>query len=113
MFSRTALFEANIFWSGNAVIDGHVDTKAGDPAVFAHLKDLKMNDTITISETNTSTHTFIVTSVEEFPTNTFPVNRIFGLSSGYHLNLITCDGVWDTKTSNYSKRLVVFSKLIR
>jgi hypothetical protein len=29
-----------------------------------------------------------------------------------HLNLITCDGVWDKQAKQYSKRLVVFADRI-
>ncbi len=99
--------------SGNAVIDGHVDTQTGAPAVFAHLSKVKVGDTITITETKTSKHTFQVTSIESLPTETFPISRVFGSSQETHLNLITCDGTWDRKAKNYSKRLVVFSKMIQ
>jgi sortase A len=99
--------------SGNAVIDGHVDTQTGAPAVFAKLGKIKVGDMITVTETQTIMHTFKVMSIESLPTETFPTNRIFGDSTDAHLNLITCAGTWDTKTANYSKRLVVFSELIK
>ena len=98
---------------GNAVIDGHVDTPTSAPAVFARLKDIKSGDTIDVTEQQHITHEFVVTSVEHFSTPTFPANRVFGSISGAHLNLITCDGVWDNNMSNYSQRLVVFSKLVK
>jgi len=98
---------------GNAVIDGHVDTQTGAPAVFANLGEIKVGDTMTIIEQQQVTHTFMVTSVESLPAATFPTTRVFGTATEAHLNLITCDGIWDKKASNYSKRLVVFSKLVK
>lgn len=32
---------------------------------------------------------------------------------GSHLNLITCDGVWDGVEKSYSKRLVIFADIVR
>ncbi|HVZ11923.1 MAG TPA: class F sortase [Patescibacteria group bacterium] len=98
--------------AGNSVIDGHVDTTTGAPAVFARLSELKEGDTITVVEGNI-THMFRVTSLEAFDTNNFPLQRVFGSSDSSYLNLITCDGIWNKDVKSYSKRLVVFSKLIK
>ena len=98
---------------GNAVIDGHVDTQTGAPAVFAQLNKVKPGDKIDVTEKQNITHEFVVTSVQDLPTATFPSNRVFGATSSSQLNLITCDGTWDTNTNTYSKRLVVFSSLVK
>jgi hypothetical protein len=34
-----------------------------------------------------------------------------GSNDKAHLNLITCDGVWDVTKKSYSKRLVVFADI--
>jgi len=36
---------------------------------------------------------------------------VFSRNDGAHLNLITCDGVWDGTKKSYSKRLVVFADI--
>lgn len=98
---------------GNAVIDGHVDTPTGAPAVFAKLKNVHLGDTIDVIERQHIKHEFVVTSIQDLPTAIFPTNRIFGPTTETRLNLITCAGTWDNNTSNYSERLVVFSKLVK
>jgi sortase (surface protein transpeptidase) len=35
--------------------------------------------------------------------------EVFSSNDGVHLNLVTCDGVWDGSTKSYTKRLVVFT----
>ncbi|RLQ93110.1 class F sortase [Falsibacillus albus] len=95
---------------GNAVIDGHVDSKKG-PAVFYYLKDLKKGDEIIITGENNKKRVFAVTSVETYIRDDSPVKDIFNFSYGSHLNLITCAGVYDPKTTENSKRLVVYSQL--
>ena len=40
-----------------------------------------------------------------------PLQMIFGTSSKAHLNLITCDGVWDPAKKIYDKRLIVYTEL--
>jgi sortase A len=49
--------------------------------------------------------------VERYPYNQFPLTEVFGDAEIPRLNLITCNGVWDKNSKNYSDRLVVYSKL--
>jgi len=37
---------------------------------------------------------------------------VFTSKTGAHLNLITCDGVWDASKKSYTKRLIVFTDLV-
>lgn len=39
--------------------------------------------------------------------------EVFTSKSGAHLNLITCTGSWDKNKSEYDKRLVVFTDLVK
>jgi LPXTG-site transpeptidase (sortase) family protein len=96
---------------GNAVIDGHVDTQTGAPAVFAKLKYLAPGDQIYITDSRNVTYVFTVQQVVSVPTNPFPTQQIFGGTKATDLNLITCSGVWDASTKNYNQRLVVYSRL--
>jgi len=98
--------------SGSAVIDGHLDRVTGAPAVFWNLKFLSAGDDIIVSENNGLVYTFAVNRIMRYPYDSFPIKEVFGATKSPMLNLITCNGVWDKNSKNYSDRLVVYSKLI-
>jgi len=98
--------------NGSAVIDGHLDRVTGAPAVFWNLKQLSIGDQIIITENNNRIYIFAVDRTIRYPYNNFPIKEVFGASDIPMLNLITCNGVWDENTKNYSDRLVVYSKLV-
>lgn len=98
---------------GSAVIDGHVNWKDGSPAVFADLYKLKPNDGITVEDNAGHRFSFIVRTSRSYDQNA-NTSDVFGSKDGKaHLNLITCEGVWDQLSGRYPKRLVVFSDLIQ
>jgi sortase A len=96
---------------GNAVIAGHYDKADGSPAVFWNLNKLVEGDKIIIEDGNGKERTFSVVKTAKYPYNNFPLEEVFGASSKSMLNLITCQGKWNTGTRNYSERLVVYAKL--
>jgi len=98
--------------NGSAVIDGHLDRVTGAPAVFWNLKLLSAGDQIIITENNGQKYTFAVDHIMRYPYDSFPIKDVFGATHTPTLNLITCNGVWDQNTKNYSDRLVVYSKLL-
>jgi hypothetical protein len=93
---------------GNAVIAGHLDSRAG-PAVFYGLENLKAGDEIIIFTQDGEELRFEVLRLELFNTGEAPVHEIFGPSDTRNLNLVTCHGVFDPSVRQYDKRLVVFS----
>ncbi|MFF2911856.1 class F sortase [Paenibacillus sp. NPDC057934] len=93
---------------GNVVLDGHVDSYTG-PAVFFKLKKLKPGDSIIVSD-NVHKLTYTVESVEIYPTEQAPLERIFGDTTEHRLTLITCTGKYSRKKKEHEKRLVVFTK---
>ncbi|HLX57453.1 MAG TPA: class F sortase [Ktedonobacteraceae bacterium] len=110
---------SSVFWydlgaapgqSGNAVIAGHVNRVGGDPAIFWSLGDLQAGDTVTVVTNDGTIIKYIVNQVVRYPAN-YPgqdaINAVFGPSTGHHLNLITCSGIWTG--SGYDERLVVFT----
>ena len=110
---------SNVFWydvgvapgqSGNAVIAGHVNREGGDPAVFWSLDKLQPGDTVTIVTNEGTVINYMVNRVVRFSAN-YPgqdaINAVFGPTTGNHLNLITCSGVWTG--SGYDERVVVFT----
>ena len=97
---------------GNAVLAGHLDHKDGSPAIFWNIRRLKVGDEIIVSSAGNTQYHFAVTHLQTYAYNAAPLDKIFGYTLHRQLNLITCNGVWDQGTRNYSKRLVVYAELI-
>ncbi|MDX1259517.1 class F sortase [Exiguobacterium sp. K1] len=95
---------------GNAVIDGHTDTKTG-PAVFYQLHELKKGDKINIKDESGRNLVFRVKKLVEYGHLDAPLEKIFGASDQRNLNLITCIGTYDENEGTYDNRLVVFTEL--
>ncbi|PIR40497.1 MAG: hypothetical protein COV32_03130, partial [Candidatus Yonathbacteria bacterium CG10_big_fil_rev_8_21_14_0_10_43_136] len=87
---------------GSAVISGHFGWKNGIPAVFDNLHKLKIGDKIyTYGESGVST-TFVVREIKSYDQNA-DASNVFGSSDGKaHLNLVTCQGVWNKNLKSYS-----------
>lgn len=96
---------------GNAVIDGHLDTVTGAPAVFYYLSNLHPGDEIIVTDASSHTFHFKVTDIENYPYDQFPLQEVFGAYNKPRLNLITCEGTFNNATHNYSHRTVVYSVL--
>lgn len=96
---------------GNSVMAGHLDTRTGAPAVFYKLDTLEKGDRILVRGADGSSKTFIVTHKATYPYNEFPLVEVFGPSDTPRLNLITCEGRFDSTARNYSHRVVVYSEL--
>lgn len=96
---------------GSAVISGHFDGKNGEAGVFINLYKLKKGDKLYIKDDKGITTTFVVRESRIY--NPGNAEEVFSLNDKAHLNLITCDGVWDGVKKSYSKRLVVFTDIAR
>lgn len=75
-------------------------------------QNLQAGDIVSVVGANGKTLRFRVTGVQSYDDASAPITAIFGPSDGRHLNLITCDGAWDSATGAYTKRLVVFTELV-
>jgi LPXTG-site transpeptidase (sortase) family protein len=94
---------------GSAVIDGHLGLS--NEAVFGKLDKLLVGDAITVLDDQGSTISFIVKRIATFERDS-DAAAIFNSETGSHLNLITCNGDWESHQATYSKRLVVFSDAV-
>jgi LPXTG-site transpeptidase (sortase) family protein len=94
---------------GNAVISGHFGWKDNIPAVFDNLYQLRKGDKLYIENEMGTTTVFVVREIRSFAPNADA--RVVFVSSDEksHLNLVTCEGVWNKTQKSYSKRLVVFT----
>ncbi|CAN5165766.1 hypothetical protein BH09PAT1_BH09PAT1_5200 [soil metagenome] len=96
---------------GSSVIDGHFDRASGAPAIFYTLNKLKNGDKIIVADNAGHQLTFVVTDKSLYPFNDFPLQKVFNTTDQPRLNLITCDGVWNSTSHKYSQRLVIFAVL--
>ncbi len=94
---------------GSAVIAGHFDGKNGEAGVFTNLNKLKPGDKLYVQDYKGASTTFTVSGNRIYDPGY--ADEVFSSNDGTHLNLITCDGVWDGDLKSYSKRLVVFTDI--
>jgi sortase A len=97
---------------GSAVIAGHKDEASGAPSVFWDLKNLETGDEIIVTDGNGNDYTYSVIDKKEYPDAAFPLQKVFNTNGKPYLNLITCEGVFNKSTRNYSHRTVVYSELV-
>jgi hypothetical protein len=96
--------------AGPAVLLGHVDSKAGGPAVFYHLRELKPGTPVHVDREDGSTVTFRVTAVSRVPKVKFPTDLVYGPTLQPSLRLVTCGGIFDRATSNYLDNVIVYAE---
>jgi sortase A len=98
---------------GSAVIAGHEGWKDGIRAVFDNLHTLRVGDQIYTQDDRGVTSVFVVRRIATYDQNA-DASEVFGSDDGgAHLNLITCEGTWNTAEKSYSDRLVVFADLLK
>lgn len=96
--------------TGNAVIDGHVDSTTGK-AIFWDLRTLAHGDLIAVVGDDGVERHFVVSDTATYATQDVPLTRVFGPTTGVHLNLITCDSntTFNQTTHSYDGNLVVYA----
>jgi sortase A len=96
---------------GNSVIAGHYDSDTG-PAVFYDLNELEVGDEVRIVTEDGEELVFAVTEIESIHVDEADTKKIFGQTNERNLNLITCEGVWDSDAGMYDHRLIVYTTLV-
>ena len=96
--------------NGSAVITGHYGLwKNGEESVFNDLNKLRKGDKLYVEDDKGVIISFVVRESRRYDPNA-DASDVFGSNDGLaHLNLITCEGVWDKVSKSYSIRLVVFT----
>ncbi|WP_227869908.1 class F sortase, partial [Streptomyces otsuchiensis] len=95
--------------NGSSLIVGHLDTLTG-PAAFAGLGMLEPGGTIEVDREDGSTAVFTVETVEQYPKEDFPNDRVYGATEDPQLRLITCGGRW-TADGGYDANIVAYARL--
>ena len=96
---------------GTAVFAGHLNNSLSMAGVFANLGQLRVGDSITLTDVDGRTRVFVVTGSETYDADAPPDARIFAATGPSQVALITCDGAWDGSAREFDKRLVVFARL--
>jgi LPXTG-site transpeptidase (sortase) family protein len=97
---------------GSAVIDGHLDRPGGKPAVFWKLGELRIGDSVMITNGQGKKLHFRVTDSRLYTPTNAPRAKIFTDTSGKFLNLITCAGQWVPEQRQKTHRLIVSTVLV-
>jgi len=95
---------------GSAVMAGHYGPwKDGRGSVFDDLNKLKEGDKLYVKDDKGVIISFVVRESQRYDPKA-DASDVFNSNDGRsHLNLVTCEGVWDQISQNYSQRLVVFA----
>lgn len=95
--------------NGSSVISGHYGWKNKKPSVFDNLHKLRKGDKLYITDDLGIITTFVVREARRYDPKA-DASAVFASSDGKsHLNLVTCEGIWNKILKSYSKRLVVFA----
>ncbi len=77
--------------------------------MFDNLNKLRSGDKLSVIDKDGKATNFVVRQLRVYSPNE-DATEVFRSSDGKaHLNLITCQGVWNKGRARYSKRLVVFT----
>jgi LPXTG-site transpeptidase (sortase) family protein len=97
--------------NGTAVIGGHFNG-GGTTSVFDNLYKLNPGDKISVTDSAGNVNTFVVREIKSYDKNA-DASGIFNTNDNKaHLNLITCEGIWDNASQTYSQRMVIFTNKI-
>jgi LPXTG-site transpeptidase (sortase) family protein len=95
---------------GSAVIAGHYGTwKNGSGSVFDNLNTLSKGDSISIEDENGAVISFKVRDIQKYDPAADATEIFSSDDEKAHLNLITCQGLWNKDAKSFSQRLVVFT----
>jgi sortase A len=94
---------------GSAVIVGHYGWKNGIQAVFDNLYKLQKGDKLYVEDEKGVITAFVVRELRTYGEKEDASDVFVSSDGASHLNLITCEGVWNKTQKSYSNRLVVFT----
>lgn len=99
--------------NGSAVIAGHYGWKSRLKSVFDKLHTIRVGDRIYVEDDKGTVNVFVVQKIKRFEKQEDTAEVFFSNDGKRHLNLITCEGVWNAAAGSYSGRLVVFTDLLK
>lgn len=100
---------------GSAVIGGHYAFFEDNRglSVFYNLDKLNAGDRVYVEDDRGDITAFVVRSIRIFDRNA-DATSVFASSDGLaHLNLVTCEGIWNSENDTYPDRRVVFTDAVK
>lgn len=97
---------------GSAVIGGHYGWEGAQPAAFDNLHELRVGDLIYVDDKEETVTVFVVREMKTYREDESAQQVFNSVDGKAHLNLITCEGIWNASKNSYPSRLVVFSDKI-
>ncbi|MEX1051960.1 MAG: class F sortase [Patescibacteria group bacterium] len=94
---------------GSAVIAGHFGWRNNRPAVFNYLSKLRPGDKLDVVDENGAVTTFVVRELRSYAPNADASDVFVSNDGKSHLNLVTCEGVWNIAKQTYPSRFIVFT----
>lgn len=92
---------------GNVVMAGHIDYWNVGPSVFYNLANVQPGEEIVVTGDNGLLYPFTVEWVQQFDSESIPLDEVAGPTEGQALTLITCGGAFDYVNGHYLQRTVV------
>jgi len=97
---------------GSAVITGHYGPRRdGKRSIFDDLQKISKGDKIYVDDEKGATAVFVVRESRSYDPEANTSEIFISNDSKPHLNLITCEGIWNESQKMYSSRLVVFADM--
>lgn len=94
---------------GSAVIAGHYGWIGDKGSIFNDIHTLKKGDELSVTDEKGTVIVFVMREIREYNPES-DATTVFKSNDGKsHLNLITCNGVYENDKQSYSNRLVVFT----
>lgn len=102
---------------GTSVITGHVAQIRGGivtkPGVFFNLRDLRVGDTLAVTNDKGESITFVVRETRNYDPSADATDIFTSKDNAAHMNIITCEGTWNPDQLSYSQRLVIFTDALK
>ena len=95
---------------GDSVIGGHLDWYDTPHAIFFNLKNIAQGADIFVKRSDGTSYHFVVYQVRNVAYNS-SLPDLFSPAGPPRLTLITCGGVFNARTQNYSNRVLVDAHL--
>jgi hypothetical protein len=96
--------------AGNAVLSGHVSTRAGGPGALAPLAGAQVGDLVDVRTATGGVLGYRVVSVETITKSVLPVERIFARDGPHRLVVITCGGPFQPALGSFRDNVVVVAE---
>lgn len=97
---------------GSAVVAGHYGSLNGKSSVFSDLSELNKGDKLSVQDHNGNFISFVVRESRKYDPDADATEVFSSSDSGIHLNLVTCEGSWNSAKDSYSDRRVIFTDMV-